>query len=117
MNITDIRIRKINNTSNMKAIISVTLNEEIVIHDVKVIEGEKGLFIAMPSRKISSGEFKDIVHPINSSARQVLQDAILEEYSKVISSEFYELDNNFNSNLESNLEQEPENQEKIIINI
>lgn len=84
MNITDIRIRKINNTSNMKAIISVTLNEEIVIHDVKIIEGEKGLFIAMPSRKIASGEFKDIVHPINSSARQTLQDAILEKYEEAL---------------------------------
>ncbi len=96
MNITDIRIRKINNTSNMKAIISVTLNEEIVIHDVKVIDGDKGLFIAMPSRKIASGEFKDIVHPINSSARQTLQYAILEKYKEAINIE----DNN-NSNLES----------------
>lgn len=84
MNITDVRIRKVNQEGKMKAIVSVTLDNEFVIHDIKVIEGENGLFIAMPSRKISNGEFRDIAHPINSSARETLQKCILEKYSEVL---------------------------------
>lgn len=87
MTITDVRIRKINQTSNMKAIISVTLDDEIVIHDIKIIEGEKGLFVAMPSRKIATGEFKDIAHPINASSRNKLQESIIAKYEDALASE------------------------------
>ncbi len=84
MNITDVRIRKVNQEGKMKAIVSITIDNELVIHDIKVIEGEKGLFIAMPSRKTSNGEFRDIAHPINSSARESLQQAILAKYEQVL---------------------------------
>ena len=84
MNITDVRIRKVNDEGKMKAIVSITLDEEFVVHDIKVIEGEKGLFIAMPSRKTADGEYRDIAHPINSETRQQMQDVILHEYEKAI---------------------------------
>lgn len=87
MNITDVRIRKITTEGKMKAIVSITFNEEFVIHDIKVIEGQNGLFIAMPSRKTPDGEFKDIAHPINSTTREKIQKAILDEYKKVKNSE------------------------------
>ena len=83
MNITDVRIRKVNTEGKMKAVVSVTFDNEFVVHDIKVIEGQEGLFIAMPSRKTPDGEFKDIAHPINSSTRERIQSAILEEYEKV----------------------------------
>ncbi|WP_142413521.1 septation regulator SpoVG [Hathewaya massiliensis] len=83
MQITDVRIRKISADSKMKAIVSVTFDGEFVVHDIKVIEGKNGLFIAMPSRKTPNGEFKDITHPINTDTRQKIQDAILSEYEKV----------------------------------
>ena len=70
MQITDIRIRKVEKEGKMKAVVSITLDEEFVVHDIKVIEGEKGLFIAMPSRKASDGEYRDIAHPINSNTRE-----------------------------------------------
>ena len=84
MNITDVRIRKVNQEGKMKAIVSVTFDNEFVIHDIKVIEGENGLFIAMPSRKNTLGEFRDIAHPINSSARDMLQESILKKYSQAL---------------------------------
>ena len=83
MTITDVRIRKIASEGKMKAIVSVTLDNEFVIHDIKVIEGQNGLFIAMPSRKTPDGEFKDIAHPINTETRESLQRSILDEYEKV----------------------------------
>lgn len=83
MEITDVRIRKVNTEGKMKAVVSVTFDNEFVVHDIKVIEGQEGLFIAMPSRKTPDGEFKDIAHPINSSTRERLQTSILEEYEKV----------------------------------
>ena len=67
----------------MKAVVSITLDDEFVVHDIKVIEGEKGLFIAMPSRKASDGEYRDIAHPINSGTREKIQELILQEYEKV----------------------------------
>jgi stage V sporulation protein G len=70
------------NDTKMKAVVSITIDEEFVIHDIKVIEGEKGLFIAMPSRKSADGEYRDIAHPIKSETRTMLQDLILEEYQK-----------------------------------
>ena len=80
MQITDVRVRKIEKEGKMKAIVSITLDNEFVIHDIKVIEGEKGLFIAMPSRKAADGEYRDIAHPINSETREKIQAMILNKY-------------------------------------
>ena len=87
MTITDVRVRKIASEGKMKAIVSVTFDNEFVVHDIKVIEGQNGLFIAMPSRKTPDGEFKDIAHPINTETRERIQGAILETYEKAVSEE------------------------------
>lgn len=87
MEITDIRIRKMSNEGKMKAIVSVTFNEEFVVHDMKIIDGQNGLFIAMPSKKMANGEFRDVAHPINSDTRQKIQDAVFNEYEKVLATE------------------------------
>lgn len=83
MKITDVRVRKIAKEGKMKAVVSITLDDEFVVHDIKVIEGEKGLFIAMPSKKSLDGEYRDIAHPINSAARDAIQSVILEAYDKI----------------------------------
>ena len=83
MKITDIRVRKINTEGSMKAVVSVTFDDEFVVHDIKVIEGQDKLFVAMPSRKTPEGEFKDIAHPINAQAREAIQNAIIEKYNEV----------------------------------
>lgn len=70
MQITDVRVRKITKEGKMRAIVSITIDDEFVVHDIKVIEGDKGLFIAMPSKKATDGEYRDIAHPINSSTRE-----------------------------------------------
>lgn len=80
MQITDVRVRRIEKEGKMKAVVSITLDNEFVVHDIKVIEGEKGLFIAMPSRRASDGEYRDIAHPINSAMRDSLQKVILDKY-------------------------------------
>ena len=80
MNITDVRVRKIDKEGKMRAIVSITIDDEFVVHDIKVIEGDKGLFIAMPSRMATDGEYRDIAHPINSSTRASLQELILKKY-------------------------------------
>ena len=80
MQITDVRVRKVTKEGKMKAIVSITLDNEFVVHDIKVIEGEKGLFIAMPSRKATDGEHRDIAHPINSGTRDMIQSIVLEKY-------------------------------------
>ena len=80
MQITDVRLRKVNSENRMKAVASVTFDNEFVVHDIKVIESQNGLFIAMPSRKTPNGEFKDIAHPINADTREKIQKAILEAY-------------------------------------
>ena len=80
MQITDVRIRKVAKEGKMKAVVSITIDKEFVVHDIKVIEGEKGLFIAMPSRKAADGEYRDIAHPINSDTRNMIQTLILEQY-------------------------------------
>ena len=80
MQITDVRVRRIEKEGKMKAIVSITLDNEFVIHDIKVIEGEKCMFIAMPSRKASDGEYRDIAHPINSETRDMIQSMILRKY-------------------------------------
>lgn len=82
MNITDVRVRKISKEGKMKAVVSVTIDDEFVVHDIKVIEGDKGLFIAMPSRRSSDGEYRDVAHPINTSTRERLQAVILEAYER-----------------------------------
>lgn len=84
MQITDVRVRKITKEGKMKAVVSITLNNEFVVHDIKVIEGEKGLFIAMPSKKAADGEYRDIAHPINSETREAIQKKILESYAKAL---------------------------------
>ena len=84
MRITDVRVRKMTQDSKMKAIVSITIDDEFVVHDIKVIEGEKGLFIAMPSKKASDGEYRDIAHPINSETRERIQNIILESYEKAL---------------------------------
>ncbi|MBD5492336.1 MAG: septation regulator SpoVG [Lachnospiraceae bacterium] len=84
MRITDVRVRKMTQDSKMKAIVSITIDDEFVVHDIKVIEGEKGLFIAMPSKKASDGEYRDIAHPINSETRERIQSIILESYEKAL---------------------------------
>lgn len=86
MQITDVRVRKITKEGKMKAIVSITLDDEFVVHDIKVIEGEKGLFIAMPSKKATDGEYRDIAHPINSNTRDMLQNLILDCYAKALES-------------------------------
>jgi stage V sporulation protein G len=85
--ITDVRIRKITTDGKMKAIVSVTFDNEFVVHDIKVIEGQNGLFIAMPSRKTPDGEFKDIAHPINTDTREKIQGSILDAYEKALNEE------------------------------
>ncbi len=87
MQITDVRIRKVEKEGKMKAVVSITIDEEFVVHDIKIIEGEKGLFIAMPSRKAADGEYRDIAHPINSGTRERIQKLILEKYEETIAAE------------------------------
>ena len=85
MQITDVRVRKVTKKGKMRAVVSITIDDVFVVHDIKVIEGEKGLFIAMPSRKASDGEYRDIAHPINSETRDKIQSLILEKYQEVAS--------------------------------
>ena len=87
MTITDVWVRKITKEGKLRAIVSITLDNEFVVHDIKVIEGEKGLFIAMPSKKTADGEFRDIAHPINSSTRESIQSVILEKYQESLNEE------------------------------
>ena len=80
MQVTDIRIRSVEKEGKMKAVVSITIDDEFVVHDIKIIEGEEGMFIAMPSRKASDGEYRDIAHPINTATRERLQNMILAKY-------------------------------------
>jgi stage V sporulation protein G len=84
VNVTDVRVRKINVDGKMKAIVSVTIDNAFVIHDVKVVEGQNGLFVAMPSRKTPEGEFRDIAHPITTDAREIIQSAVLQAYQEAL---------------------------------
>ena len=84
MQITDVRVRKVAKEGKMKAVVSITIDDEFVVHDIKVIEGEKGMFIAMPSRKSTDGEYRDIAHPINSDTRDRLQTILLEKYEQAM---------------------------------
>lgn len=84
MEITDVRIRKVSDEGKMKAIVSITFDDEFVVHDVKIIEGQNGLFVAMPSRKMGEGDFRDIAHPLRSETRNKIKEAIFAEYEKVL---------------------------------
>lgn len=84
MQITDVRVRKVTKEGKMKAVVSITLDNEFVVHDIKVIEGDKGLFIAMPSRESSDGEYRDIAHPLNSDTRDRIQAMILKGYEEAL---------------------------------
>ena len=84
MNITDVRVRKVNDEGKMKAVVSITFDEEFVVHDIKVIEGQNGLFIAMPSRKMGERDFRDIAHPLRSETRNKIKEAIFAEYEKIL---------------------------------
>ena len=87
MKITDVRVRKVAKEGKLKAVVSITLDDEFVVHDIKVIEGEKGLFIAMPSKKAVDGDYRDIAHPINSSTREKIQSTILVKYEELLQEE------------------------------
>ena len=91
MQVTDIRIRKINTEGRMKAIVSSTFDDAFAVHDIKVVEGDKGLFVAMPSKRMPDGEYKDIAHPISSEVREVIQTAVLKEYEKALADLLTEL--------------------------
>lgn len=80
MQVTDVRTRKVEDGGKMKAVVSITIDDEFVVHGIKVIEGEKGLFVAMPSRKSPDGEYRDVAHPLNSETRERLQRLILDRY-------------------------------------
>ncbi len=80
MQITDVRIRSVEKEGKMRAVVSITIDDEFVVHDIKIIEGDKGMFIAMPSRKAADGEYRDIAHPINTETRERLQRMILDKY-------------------------------------
>ena len=82
MKVTDVRLRKIQTDGRMKALVSITLDEAFVIHDLRVIEGNSGLFVAMPSKRTPDGEFRDIAHPINSDMRQEIKDAVMKVYDE-----------------------------------
>ena len=87
MQMTDIRVRKIEKEGKLKAVASITIDNEFVVHDIKVIDGEKGFFIAMPSKKTADGEYRDIAHPINSTTRDAIQNKILEAYENAAAEE------------------------------
>ena len=90
MQITDVRVRKVAKEGKLKAVVSITMDDEFVVHDIKVVEGEKGLFIAMPSKKATDGEYRDIAHPINSATRERIQKMILEQYEEALEEDTFE---------------------------
>lgn len=92
MQITEIRMKKLQDAGKIKAIVSVTLDDAIVIHDIKVVEGNKGLFVAMPSKRMPDGEYKDIVHPINKDIREILQASVLSKYQDLVLKESFSVD-------------------------
>ncbi len=112
MEITDVRIRRIDVKGKMKAVVSVTFDNDFVVHDIKIIESQNGLFIAMPSRKTPNGEFKDIAHPINSETRETLQKAILKKYETMSSDEEKTKTKRDDENPEVDIEKTNENEEE-----
>ena len=99
MNITDVRVRKILAEGKMKAIVSVTIDNALVVHDVKVVDGQNGLFVAMPSRKTATGDFRDIAHPISQEARDLIQTAVLQKYYEALESGIEGIGDTESSNL------------------
>jgi stage V sporulation protein G len=87
MQITDVRLRRVNSEGRMKAIASITIDNEFVVHDIRVIDGNNGMFVAMPSKRTPDGEFRDIAHPISSATREKIQSAVLEEYDRAATNE------------------------------
>lgn len=87
MQITDVRLRRVNSDGRMKAIASITIDNEFVVHDIRVIDGNNGMFVAMPSKRTPDGEFRDIAHPISSATREKIQTAVLEEYERALEEE------------------------------
>ena len=86
MEITDVRLRRVNGEGRMKAIASITIDNEFVVHDIRVIDGNNGMFVAMPSKRMPDGEFRDIAHPISSATREKIQGAVLAAYDRAVSS-------------------------------
>lgn len=84
MKITNIRVRTVEKEGRMKAVASITLDDAFVVHDIRIIEGHEGLFVAMPSRRLATGEFRDVAHPINAQTREEFETAILAEYAKFL---------------------------------
>lgn len=82
INITNVKITKVESSTKVKGIASITIDDSFVVHDIKILESEKGLFVAMPSRRTPTGEFKDIAHPINAETREIIQKAVLNEYER-----------------------------------
>lgn len=107
MEVTDVRLRRVNTDGRMRAIASITLDHEFVVHDIRVIDGNNGLFVAMPSKRTPDGEFRDIAHPINSSTRGKIQDAVLNEYHRLGDTEALEFE-------EAGASSDPQNQMGII---
>lgn len=103
MRITDVRIRKITDDDKMKAIVSITLDNEFVVHDIKIINGNNGMFIAMPSKRLPNGEFRDVAHPLTAEAREKVCDAIFNEYNRVLEEQNAEI--SFEENLLKDSEQ------------
>jgi stage V sporulation protein G len=87
MQITDVRLRRVNTEGRMKAIASITIDSEFVVHDIRVIDGNNGMFVAMPSKRTPDGEFRDIAHPISSATRDKIQAAVLDEYERAAEDE------------------------------
>ncbi len=87
MQITDVRLRRVNSEGRMKAIASITIDDEFVVHDIRVIDGNNGMFVAMPSKRTPDGEFRDIAHPISSATREKIQSAVLAEYESACAAE------------------------------
>ena len=83
MEVTDVRLRRVTSEGKMRAIASITFNECFVVHDIRIIDGNNGLFVAMPSKRTADGVFRDIAHPINSETREMIQDAVLQTYSAI----------------------------------
>ncbi|WP_414054677.1 septation regulator SpoVG [Macrococcus equi] len=101
MKVTDVRMRKLATDSRMKALVSITLDEAFVIHDLRVIEGNNGLFVAMPSKRTADGEFRDIAHPINSEMRQEIQAAVMKVYDETEAIEPSELGKSNDTNVDT----------------
>lgn len=97
MKITDVRIRKITDDEKMKAVVSITIDNEFVVHDIKIINGSNGEFIAMPNKRLGNGDFRDIAHPLTAKTREKICDAIFEEYQRVL--EEQESDHRFEESL------------------